>query len=96
MTEQNVLLQLRTAQVEVTVFQSCQLGSRTVINDLKRRRLAFGKNAQFLDFDFDIACRDLFIFCAAFPHDTPNAQNILRTNGRRFLKHSSVGVVVKR
>ena len=93
--QENVSLQIGTAQVEVAVFQSRQLRRVAVLDNLKGRRFACGQHTQILYLQLHLTRGNLGVFRGAFPHDAFRHQDILIACGKGFFKNRTVGALVK-
>ena len=61
MAQQNIALQIRAAQVEVSVGQARRFPGAAVFHNLKWRRFAFAQNAKLCYLNFNIARRDFLV-----------------------------------
>ena len=69
MTQDDVVFDRVTAQVEVAVLHADVVAAVADVFDGERRHLRGGQNLERLDLQFDVACRVLRVFRLAFHHD---------------------------
>ena len=90
-----VPLQVRSAQVEVAVFEARVLLDVRILKDLERRRFGLREHAQLGYLDLDFARRDLHVLRCALPHLAARRKHELAADGERLLEDIPVGALVK-
>ena len=91
--EHQVLLQLRTAQVQVTIFQTEHFIGLGAVHDFKGRGLSLAQNAQLGDEHFDVTGGDFFALALPFPNGAYGGHHIFAAEGGSLLENLLVGVV---
>ena len=93
--EHQVLLQFRTAQVQVTILQAEHFIGLGTIHNLKGRRFSLAQNAQLSDEHFDVTGGDLFALAFPFPDGAYGGDHVFTAQAGSLLKNLLVGVVAE-
>ena len=94
-SENDILLQIGTAKVKITVFKSCQLACLRIFLNFKRSCLALCENSQFLNLNFNLAGGNIGVFGTSLPDRSCCGKNILTSNGKSLVKNLFVGAFGK-
>ena len=89
------LLHLRSAQVQIAVFQAQHIVGLGVLHDLKGRGVRLGQQTQLGDIDLDVAGGDLIGLGLTLPHQAGGGYHILRAQGGGLVKDVLGSAVVK-
>ena len=95
MAEKKIVLQRRTAQVKIAVFETRRLGSSRIVRNFKRRRLRLAENTQLRDGNLYVTRRQLRIFRCTDAHRAARGDHIFAAQRHRLFKHRLVGVLIK-
>ncbi len=93
--QHQILLQIRTAQIQIPVFQPGSLGRRAILTDLEGGCFRLIEDPQLLHGDLHIAGGNLLIPGGAHPHRAAGGHHKFAAQGERFIKHRLVRVLIK-
>ena len=93
--EHQVLLQLRTAQIQVTIFQAEHFIGFGAVHDLKGRRFGLAQNTQLGDEHFDVTGGDFFALALPFPNGAHSGDHIFAAQAGSLLENLLAGVVTE-
>ena len=96
MTHQNVILQIGTTQIQITILQTSRLCSGAILNDLKRRRLRLVEDAQLFHGNLNITGRNLAVARGTHAYHATGGNHVLTAQSERFLKHGLIRILIER
>ena len=95
MPHQKILLQLRTAEIQITVFQADVLSGFGVVNNFKRRRLRFSQHPQLRHINFNFSGGNLAGFALALPDCTGCRNHPFRAECGCLLKYAPIRLIAE-
>ena len=93
--EHQVFLQLRTAQIQVTIFQAEHFIGFGAVHDLKGRRFGLAQNTQLGDEHFDVTGGDFFALALPFPNGAHSGDHIFTAQAGSLLENFLIGIITE-